>query len=287
MLSRPIVATVVTPSEPANPAMPAAKNVLPAAWKVPDVFRARLGEAAGRQRTMESAGHLLLVLHEPPVSGETERRGRFFWRDADGVWKSNSLGAGVQALRKHVAEHADRVEALDDQLQQAQLSDDYFRVLHSLAPLYRASRHLHAALQQAREMAPADRDLITLRDQAGEIERAAELLQSDAKHGLDFLIARKTEEQAQRGYEMAVSAHRLNLLAAIFFPIATLSAIFGMNLEHGLPQRSTGVFWTVLVIGLVSGMFLTLLVASRPTSRSTSSASKPAKPRKPNLRKLP
>ena len=282
MLSRPRVAAV-TPSESANPAMSIAKNVLPPAWKVPDVFRARLGEAAGRQRAMESGGHLLVVLHEPPGWGESERRGRYFWREPDGNWKSNSLGAGIQALKKHIAEYAERVEALDDQLQQAQVSDDYFRVLQAVAPLSRAARNMHAALQQAREMAPADRELIALRDQAGEIERGAELLQNDAKHGLDFLIARKTEEQAQRGYEMALSAHRLNLLAAIFFPIATLSAIFGMNLEHGLPQQSNAVFWGVLAVGLLSGMFLTLVIASRPAGKKA----KTAKPRKPNPRKLP
>jgi Mg2+ and Co2+ transporter CorA len=97
------------------------------------------------------------------------------------------------------------------------------------------------------------------------------------------MVARKTEEQAQRGYEMAVSAHRLNLLAAIFFPIATLSAIFGMNLQHGLPLPSPGAFWGVLLIGLVSGMFLTLLIASRP--RAGGGKQQPKKPR--NLRKLP
>lgn len=284
MLSRPGVAPKVAASESANPAMPVTKNVLPAAWKVPEVFRARLGEAAGKQRAMESAGHVLLVLHEPPVAGETERRGRFFWREPDGGWKSSSLGAGVQALKKHVAEYAERVETLEDQLLQAQASEDYFRVLQSIAPLCRAGRNMHAALQQAREMAPADRELIALRDQAGEIERAAELLQNDAKHGLDFLIARKTEEQAERGYQMAVSAHRLNLLAAIFFPLATLSAIFGMNLEHGMPQHSHGVFWAVLAIGLVSGVFLTMLIAARPAAGKKE---KPAKPRKPNPRKLP
>ena len=284
MLSRPSVAAVVAANETANPAMPVTKNVLPAAWKVPDVFRARLGEAAGKQRAMESGGHVLLVLHEPPGAGETERRGRYFWREPDGGWKSSSLGAGVQALKKHVAEYAERVEAIDDQLLRAQASEDYFRVLQSIGPLYRASRNMHATLQQAREMAPADRELIALRDQAGEIERAAELLQNDAKHGLDFLIARKTEEQAQRSYQMAVSAHRLNLLAAIFFPLATLSAIFGMNLEHGLPQQSNGVFWMVLAIGLLSGMFLTMLIAARPAAAKKE---KPAKPRNPNLRKLP
>jgi hypothetical protein len=33
---------------------------------------------------------------------------------------------------------------------------------------------------------------------------------------------------------MAVASHRLNLLAATFFPIATISAIFSMHLSHGL-----------------------------------------------------
>jgi hypothetical protein len=284
MLSRPIVATIVPSTDPASAAMPSNKSVLPPAWKVPDLFRARLGETAGRQRAMESEGHLLLILHEPPNPGETERRGRYFWREPDGSWKSNSQGTGIQALRKHVAEYAERFQALDDQLQLATTSDDYFRVLQEVGPLYRAARNLHAALQQARELLPADRDLVVLRDQAGEVERAAELLQSDAKHGLDFLIARKTEDQAQRGYEMAVSAHRLNLLAAIFFPIATLSAIFGMNLEHGLPQQSPGAFWGVLLVGLVSGTFLTLLIASRPAART---AAKPAPPKKSQIRKRP
>ena len=273
------------------------KTILPAGWQVPEIFRSRLGENAGRQRAMQSDGHLLLVLHEPPEPGETERRGRYFWREPNGNWKSNSLGSGILAIKKHVAEYAERLEPLDDQLQTAASSDEYFHVLQSLGPLYRAARNMHAALQQAREMIPADRDLIVLRDQAGELERSAELLQSDARHGLDFMVARKSEEQAQRGYEMAVSAHRLNLLAAIFFPIATLSAIFGMNLDHGLPLQSPIAFWIVLVFGLVGGMFLTLLIASRPrggarprkarTEKARSRAGKPQAVRPRDLRKGP
>lgn len=259
------------------------KTILPPTWKVPELFKARLGESAGRQRAMESEGRLLLVLHEPPKPGEAECRGRLFLREPDGSWKSNSLGVGVQSLKKHLAQYAELIESLDNQLQAAVDSDDYFRVLQAITPLYRAARNLHATLQQAREMIPADRELIVLRDQAGEIERAAELMQADARHGLDFMVARKTEEQAQRGYEMAASAHRLNLLAAVFFPIATLSAIFGMNLDHGLPHQSPGAFWVVLLIGLVAGMILTLLIAGRPRSAD----GKPPKTKPRNLRKLP
>ena len=241
------------------------KSVLPQQWNVPEVFRARLGENAGRQRAMAADGQLLIILHEVPRPGEPERRGRYFWRDSSGDWKSSSLGAGAQAIKKHLTEYAEAVAELDDHLASAVSADDYFAVLHSAAPLYRAARNMHTALQQAREAASDDRELILLRDQAGEIERGAELLQGDAKNGLDLTIARQAEEQARRGHEMAVSAHRLNLLAALFFPIATLSAIFGMNLDHGLDIAGNPLaFWGVLAVGFVGGLLLAGVIASRP-----------------------
>jgi Mg2+ and Co2+ transporter CorA len=170
-------------------------------------------------------------------------------------------------LRAHLAEYADRIDKLEDQLQAAAGADDYFSLLQAIAPLHRTVRNLHAALQQAREMAPDDRDLITLRDQSGDLERAAELLHGDAKNGLDYTIARQTEEQTRRSYEMAVAAHRLNLLAAVFFPIATLTSIFGMNLVHPLAQFPAELaFWGVVGVGLFSGLILTLAIANRPTA---------------------
>src|SRR5687767_3348606 len=92
-----------TPSMPpvATTSSLPAKSILPATWKLPDEIVARLGETAGRQRPMLAGGHLLLVLHEPPGPDDTHRVGRFFWRDIDGSWKSNNLGPGIQALRKH------------------------------------------------------------------------------------------------------------------------------------------------------------------------------------------
>ena len=244
---------------------PVAKSVIPAAWKVPDVFRSRLGEHAGRQRAMVADGHLLIVLHEPPQPGVPLRFGRLFWREPDGGWKSNSLGNGLQAVKKHLAEYADAVARLGERLDNAATADDYFGILQDVSPLFRTTRNMHAALQQARELAPEDRDLVLLRDHAVEIERGAELIHGDAKNGLDFTVARQSEEQARRSYEMAVAAHRLNLLAAIFFPIATLSAIFGMNLEHGLAIRETpAAFWAVLIIGFIGGVVLMGVITRKP-----------------------
>jgi hypothetical protein len=255
-----------------------AKSVLPTTWKVPDVFRTRLGESAGRQRSMAADGHLLIVLHELPKATEHERTGRLFWREPDGQWKSNSQGAGIQALKRHLAEYADEVARLERQLDEAASAGEYFAVLQAVSPVYRAARNMHAALQQARELIPADRDLVLMRDRAVEIERAAELVHGDAKNGLDFTVARQSEEQAQRSYEMAVSAHRLNVLAAIFLPVATLSAIFGMNLEHGLAiQDNPAIFWIVLAAGFVVGVLLTGVITNAPTQPATQNVARPSK----------
>jgi hypothetical protein len=218
---------------------------------------------------MTAEGHLLLVLHEPPLPGVPERTGRLFWRDPEGSWKSKGLGDGPQALKRHVAEFAQRVEDLEKQWQTAASAEDYFLLLRAIAPLHRTTRHLHATLQQARELVPADRDLINLRDQVGEVERALELLHSDAQNGLDFTIAHQAEQQAERSYDMAVAAHRLNLLAATFFPVATLSAvysaIFGMILAHGAQEWSTpALFWCLLGLGLVCGLMLGRVIARKP-----------------------
>ena len=58
--------------------------------------------------------------------------------------------AGIQSLRKHVTEHLDRLEELDEQMHMASTADDYFRVLQTITPLSRAIRNLHATLQQGR-----------------------------------------------------------------------------------------------------------------------------------------
>jgi hypothetical protein len=215
---------------------------------------------------MLADGHLLLVLHQPPQPGDPERVARLFWRDPDGGWRSKGLGDGPQALRRHVAEFADRVVELEADWQAARTAADYFSLLRAVAPFHRAARNLHAVLQEARLLVPEERELINLRDLAGEVERAVELLHGDARNGLDFTIAYQAERQADRTRAMAVAAHRLNLLAAVFFPIATLAAVFGMNLVHGLDGWNTPAhFWGLLAAGLVVGVVLAKVIAQPPT----------------------
>lgn len=244
-------------------------SILPSIWEVPQVFRDRLGAKPGRQRAMFHDGHLLLVLHEPPKPEEYEREGRFFWRQPDGTWSSNGLGSGANALKRHLDEYAEVAEQYQKLEDQAVTANDYFHVIEGLTPLHRAAGNMHSVLQEARKLVPEDRNIINLRDQSYQVERTAELQYQTAKNGLDFAIAKRAEEQARSSAYMATAAHRLNLLAAFFFPLATLTAIFGMNFRSGLEGRfAPWSFAGVLCLGLLSGVILTRFVAKKINARS-------------------
>src|SRR6185369_4520000 len=225
------------------------KSVLPATWDLPAEFRQRVGEKAGRQRAMEAEGNLLLVLHRAPRGNDNERSGRFLWRKPDGAWQSSDLGSGAAVLTRHLTEYAELVDEFGHAEDEAIAIAEYYNVLDGMTPVQRAIRNLHAALQDAREKIPDDRDLINARDRAYDLERSADLLISDVRNALQFATARKAEEQAVASHQMAVSAHRLNMLAAFFFPIAALTAIFGTNLSHPLEQYLPPPYAFFAVIG--------------------------------------
>ncbi len=246
-------------------------SALPASWTVPNAIRRRIGSSVGRQRAMTADEHMVLVMHAPPSPGEHERLGRYFWRSPDGEWVSKDLGKGVQALSRHVEEYEDRVVRLDRQEDAASTIEDYFEILEQLAPVYRAIRNMHLVLQQARKACPDDQDLINLRDRAYSLERSAELLFDGSKSALEFAVAKRAEQQARSSYQMEVSAHRLNMLVAFFFPVATLTAIFGVNLEHGLEAyRPPLGFVAVIVVGLALGAVLASFVSRRRMLSRTS-----------------
>jgi hypothetical protein len=108
------------------------------------------------------------------------------------------------------------------------------------------------------------------RDQAYDLNRRAELLHDDLKNGLDYAVARQAEQQAESTYQISVAAYRLNVLAAFFFPIATLMAVFGSNLKHGFEDwdevNRPYLLLGVLAAGLLFGMILSLFI-TRPMKR--------------------
>jgi hypothetical protein len=244
--------------------------VLPKTWKVPDTFHARLGEQAGHQRTMAADDHLLLILHKAPEPGNPERVPVLYWRDPSGTWKSTGGGAGMAELKGHLDAFGAVIDKLEARMEQPPSAENYFDILQHTGPLLRTVRNMHVALQQAREAMPDDRGIIVARDRAGELERAVELLHADAKNGMEYMVAKTTEEQAKNSEQLLVAGHRLNMLIAIFLPLTALGSAFGMNMRHGLEGiTSPLLFWATLVAGLFLGFAVKglLVLPSRQTKR--------------------
>lgn len=238
------------------------KSILPAVWEIPAVFHDRLGAQAGKQRAMVHDGHLLLVLHAPPKPDQPDRAGRFFWRAPDGTWSSSEFGKGTSAVTRHLDELQARVADLEQKDANAKVSKDHHDILQLATPLQRAARNLHHALQEARDALPNVRELIDFRDKAYQLERNLDLLVADAKNALEYATARRSEEQAISGFKMAMETQRLNRLAAFFFPIATLSSIFGMNLLHGY-EAAPGPLPFLVVLGIGLGLGAAVATAFR------------------------
>jgi hypothetical protein len=247
---------------------PTSRSLLPAGWAVPDVFRRRLGEQPGRQRAMEAEGHLLLVLHAPPSPDSQTRQGRFFWRDATGTWTPAGSAPSQPGVGQLLTEYEKAIERLQQAEDEASTARQYFDLLNRLNPLVRSARNLHEAIQDGREAAPNDRQLLLWRDRAYAISRSAELLHNDAKNALDFAVAERAEQELESSRRALSAAYRLNILVACFFPIATMAAIFGVNLRHGLEpydaEYAPYPLLAILACGLLLGLILTAFINRKP-----------------------
>lgn len=213
-------------------------------------------------------GHLLLILHEAPDAGEPTRRGLFFWRDESATWRS-TLGSGFGRLDDLVDRYEKRLDRLEAQLARSEDAANLFDVLRRGSPLRRSAQGLTRALQQARE-AIGGRDIIALRDRAQEAVAASELLVTDAKHALDYVMARQAEAQAVADREQAENSAKLNRLAAVFLPLTLLASLFGMKLPSGLETDSPIAFWTVVVGGLLIGFVIGRFNGPRSSASSPS-----------------
>ena len=242
--------------------------LLPQEWNVPRSFCDRLGDGVGRQRAMAADGHLLLVLHKVPQSGVPEREGILFWRDPNGQWVTTGRGEGIGALRRHVEEFAAAVDGLEAAYEQANDAESFWHIIGGIVPLHRSVTHLHSVLQAAREAVSQDRDLITLRDRAGEVDRAADLLHTDALNGMSYTLARRSEELARSSHELNQAGHRINLLAAVFLPLTAVASAFGTNLRSGLEPHGPLAFWLMLAAAIALGFAVrNWMTASPPASR--------------------
>jgi Mg2+ and Co2+ transporter CorA len=213
-----------------------------------------MAEVPGAQRVLEGDGHLLLILHKLPTSSRRIRELRLFWRNSAGEWSASELGKGIKALQQHVAEFNEHLLKLEDAERAAASAEEYYQIQRAISPIHRTGKHMAATLARAHELVPEDQGLLACRNLAATVERASELLKEDATHGLQYAMAKHAESQALAG-------HRLNLVAAIFFPIMAFAAIFGMNITHGLEELGRPwLFWALLVLGIFLGFVMRSIV---------------------------
>ena len=242
--------------------------IIPPTWSLPETIRARLGQTTyGRQRAIIEEGHLLLVLHKPPGPDDIEREGVLFWRHPAGDWQFNRGGPGPGGLKRHVQSYEEIENKLVRDYEAAADTTALFNLLEALTPLVRAARNLHLALQAARESVGNDPFLIEMRDLASEVDRNLDLLLEDVRNAIQYRTAREAEEQARLGKEALQASHRLNILAALFFPLTAIASLFGMNLAHGLSERSPALFWLVFAVGVALGVGMKGWVLAKPDPR--------------------
>lgn len=233
---------------------------IPKTWDLPVSIRKRLGESVGRQRMMHEEGHVLLLLHQLPKAEDDEvREAVVFWRNPQGEWKSSPVGGGLSGLEAHLATYRTAIHKLDEEVEGAKTARQYFDVMRHMHPLQRATRSMLEVVQAARTALPDDFRVITLRDQAADLERAIELVAADAKAGMDFTLAESSSQQAANAEVANHEARRLNRLAAFFFPLATLVAVFGMNPPEAVYTHDG--FWVVLGAGIVLGFIVHSIVS--------------------------
>lgn len=228
------------------------KSMIPKSWDIPAVFRNRLGEDAGRQRLMKEEASLLAVLHEvPKAEDKGNRQGVLFWIDAAGNWKSTPSSGGRSELRELVERYRARIKALDEELERTERPEEIHNVIDQATPVLRAARNLLTVVQELRQTLKDDLKVLAIRDLAVAAERSADLLVQDAKTSLDFLIAKAAAAQADAAAKATKEAQKLNRLAAFFFPLMTLAAVFGMNRPSEM--LSYGGVWVVCLFGLILG----------------------------------
>lgn len=237
-------------------------QVIPETWTVPAKFRQRIGTHAGRQRAMVEDGHLLIILHDVPKPGEAERSARIFWRSSGGDWKATGgQGNGLAALKRHLDGFQSTIQELDERVDASQKSlsrgaDELYEVLKAITPINRTVRHLHKAMQEAREGVPDDKDIISLRDLANDLERTTELVVADAKNALEYTEAKAAAEQAVFAKKTVDAQHRLNLLAALFFPVTAVASVLGTQMPTGLEGGGPILFWVIIAASIALGFFI-------------------------------
>ncbi len=226
---------------------------LPSHYEIERELWEQLSGRPGHQRCVVGHDELLLVLHEVPKARVPEREAIFFWKRQDGRWLQPG-GPGLDELESLLERYTHAIDANEEILEVTESTEQVFGILRHAGPICRSMRNLVQALEQALVQEPDDKEIRANRDRARELERAAELLQSDARETLIFWQAEAAEEHAKSAERLGKILFKLNLITGFFLPLVALGGLFGMNVE--LPDFVRGLFWWIFVGGLIVGGLL-------------------------------
>ncbi|MEP2776430.1 MAG: CorA family divalent cation transporter [Luteolibacter sp.] len=218
----------------------------------------QLSNRPGHQRCVVGHGELLLVLHEVPQAGVPEREALFFWKRHDGRWVQPG-GPGLDEVGSLLDRYTVAIDANEEILETTESAADVFKILRHAGPLSRSTRNCVHALEQVLAQEPEDREIRSFQDRARELERAAELLQVDARETLIYWQAESAEEHAKSSQRLGNILFKLNLVTGFFLPLVALGSLFGMNVK--LPGFVEGLFWLIFLGGLIVGGLLLWYVA--------------------------
>ena len=231
--------------------------LVPAIWELPEKIRKRLGRSVGRQRLISEDEHHLIVAHSVPSANQDTRQGVLFWRNERGEWKASNGDPGAIAIANLLEKYEKRLEEMENAEMHAVRAVDYLPILEGLAPIARSSSNFLAVLREAHKALGEESDLLDHRERAYDVARTAELAYQYAKDSMDVAVAKRTEEQTEVSRKMAEASHRLNTMAALFFPIATLSGIFGTTFTEDWSWSNYPLaFLAFVAIGLLAGVGL-------------------------------
>lgn len=232
--------------------------ILPTHYEIERTLREQLSGRPGHQRCVVGEEELLLVVHEVPEAGIPERKATFFWRQRNGKWLQPS-GPGLSELSALLDRYAKAIDVNEELLEKTESTELVFKILRHAGPLTRSTRNLVHALEDALAQEPEDREILSFRDRVRELERAAELLQSDARETLIFWQAEASEAHAKSSDRLGKILFKLNLVTGFFLPVVALGSLFGMNVN--LPDFVHELFWLIFIGGLVVGGLLLWYVA--------------------------
>ena len=237
------------------------KRELTDGFALGESLRELVGHRPAQQQCLRSDDELFLVVHEVPSAGVPERVSLGFWKHPTDGWFGPGGKPGLRKLEALLDRYEDVVDGHEATIETIETATSLFPIIKHARPLARSSRNLAAALDRAVLFSENDREIRTLRDQAREIERAAELLFHDSKLSLDFLQAQQAEDQQEATERLNRIAFRLNLLAGFFLPLVALGGLFGMNVA--LPDVFRPLFWVIFSVGLLMGGVLVFLVGRK------------------------